>query len=187
MTISEKYSPEFANAVKITLEKEGVFANDKADRGGETKYGISQRFLDDINSSEKVIDLRKERAIELYYENFWKKCNCDLLHPGIGLIVFDYAVHSGVGRACKGLQRVINLESDNQIKVDGVVGAMTISALNKIIKRPSGYPAIVQALATIRGGLFLNIIEGDQSQGAFFRGWYRRLWEITEIAQSMNK
>lgn len=188
MTISEKYSPEFANAVKITLEKEGVFANDKADAGGETKYGISQRFLDGIKYPKKARDITKDEAVELYYVHFWKRCNGDNIHPGIALMLFDYGVNSGVGTACKTLQRVINFEpSTKDIDVDGAIGNETIKALNKIIKKPSGYAAIVQAYSSVRGGFFISIIEKRPGQGVFFRGWLRRLWEITEIAQSYNK
>lgn len=187
MTIAEKYSPEFANAVKITLEKEGVFANDKADAGGETKYGISQRFLDGIKYSKKARDITKDEAIDLYYIHFWRRCNGDNLHPGIALFIFDYAVNSGVGTACKALQRVINYEPQNDIAVDGAIGNITITALNKTLKKPSGYAATVQALSTVRGKLFIDIIEKRPDQGVFFRGWLRRLWEITEIAQSLKK
>ena len=187
MTIAEKYSPEFANAVKITLEKEGVFANDKADAGGETKYGISQRFLDGIKYPKKARDITKDEAIELYYIHFWRRCNGDRLHPGIALFIFDYAVNSGVGTACKALQRVINYEPSNDIAEDGVIGEKTLTKMNALVKKPSGYPAVIQALSTVRGKLFIGIIEKRPDQGVFFRGWLRRLWEITEIAQSLNK
>ena len=187
MTISEKYSPEFANAVKHTLEKEGFFANDKADAGGETKYGISQRFLTGIKYPKKARDITRDEAIELYYKHFWVRCNGDRLHPGIALFLFDYAVNSGVGTACKALQKVINYEPQNDIAVDGAIGAKTITALNSIIKKPSGYPAVIQALSTVRGKLFIGIIEKRPDQGVFFRGWLRRLWEITEVAQGLNR
>lgn len=187
MTTAEKYSPEFANAVKITLEKEGVFANDKADSGGKTKYGISQKFLDSIGYPKKAWDITKEEAIELYYVHFWKRCKGDRLPPGFALFIFDYAVNSGVAAACKALQRAINYEPFNDIVVDGIIGEITLKKLNAIIKKPSGYAAMIQTLSTLRGQLFINIIERRPDQGEFFRGWLRRLWEITEIAQSLNK
>ena len=187
MTTAEKYSPEFANAVKITLEKEGFFANDKADAGGETKYGISQRFLTGIKYPKKARDISRDEAIELYYTHFWRRCNGDRLHPGIALFLFDYAVNSGVETACKALQKVINYEPHNDIEVDGAIGNETIKELNKILKKPSGYAAVIQALSTVRGKLFINIIEKRPDQGVFFRGWLRRLWEITEVAQGLNR
>ena len=187
MTISEQYTPEFANAVKITLEQEGYFANDEADNGGTTKYGISQRFLDGIKYPKEAQFIDRAEAIELYYAHFWVKCNCENLPSGIALFVFDYAVNSGVTAATKALQKAINFEPELDIKVDGVIGNITIKALERLIKRPSGYAALVQALATIRGNLYLDIIKNNPKQAVFFRGWLRRLWQINEIAQSLNR
>lgn len=187
MNNAEKYSPEFANSVKITLEKEGVLSDHQNDRGGLTKYGITQGFLHSVSPNEKVTDLTKERATEIYYEYFWLKSNCHRIAPGVALFIFDYSVHSGTIKAGKDLQRVLNYEPNIDLLVDGLIGDKTIKSLNEVIKKPSGYAAVVQGLATLRGGLFVNILEKRADQEVFFRGWFRRLWEITEIAQSLNK
>ena len=186
MNIAEKYSPEFAHCVKITLEKEGVFSDISSDRGGATKYGISQRFLNGINYSKQAKDLTKEEAIELYYNHFWLESSSDKLPLGIALMVFDYAVNSGNSKAKKDLQRAISYEYGVDLKIDGVIGAITIKELNKLISRSSGRLALIQCYSTLRGQLFLGVIEKDTSQGVFFRGWLRRLFELTEMAGNIK-
>lgn len=185
--ISEKYNPEFANTVKVTLEYEGYFSDDQDDRGGATKFGISQSFLNAIKYHKKAIELTKDNAIELYYQHFWLKCNCELLHPGVALMLFDYAVHSGVPGACKELQRVLSYEPEINLAIDGIIGNKTIKALNTVIQKTGGYETVVQGLATKRGELFFNIIKKRENQAKFYRGWFKRLWRITEIAQGLNR
>lgn len=185
--ISEKYNPEFANTVKVTLEHEGYFSDDQDDRGGATKYGISQRFLNGIRYHKKAHELTKEDAVELYYQHFWLKCNCELLHPGVALMLFDFGVHSGVAGACKELQRVLSYETEINLAIDGIIGNKTIKALNTVIQKTGGYEAVVQGLSTKRGLLFFNIIDTRDRQSKYFRGWFKRLWRITEVAQGLNR
>lgn len=55
---TDAYSDKFKHAVQVVLKHEGGFVNDKNDRGGATKAGISLRFLQkeniDINNDGKI-------------------------------------------------------------------------------------------------------------------------------------
>lgn len=86
----------FEEAVKFVLEKEGVYSNDKDDKGGETKYGISKRWYPDFDGT-------LEGAKAIYKEHYWNALDCDHREPDLAIVLFDTAVNCGVGRAVKWL------------------------------------------------------------------------------------
>lgn len=64
---------EFFN---LTVTLEGGFSNRVEDKGGKTKYGITQNCLDTYNikhalSSEEVINLTIDKAKEIYTEFYY--------------------------------------------------------------------------------------------------------------------
>jgi lysozyme family protein len=82
-------------AFEDTIGLEGKYSNDKDDRGGETKYGISKRWHPD----EDIKNLTIERAKEIYLDEYWNPCKCDNLEFPMDCIVFDTAINMGVGTA----------------------------------------------------------------------------------------
>jgi len=70
---------------------EGGYVNDPNDPGGETKWGISKRSYPALN----IKQLTREDAKVIYYRDFWKRINGDLLHKAISFQLFDFAVNSG--------------------------------------------------------------------------------------------
>jgi lysozyme family protein len=85
----------FEKAIKFVLRWEGGLTEDKNDPGGLTKYGISQKSYPYLN----IRELTLEKAKQIYYENYWKKADCDILDFPMNLICFDTAVNLGVSRA----------------------------------------------------------------------------------------
>ena len=108
----------FDFAVKLTLEKEGVFSNHPNDAGGETKYGISKAAYPTID----IANLTKEQAIAIYKRDYWEKAQCDELPYPLDVLLFDTAVNHGVKKAIKILQESLG------ITVDGFIGQKTRSA-----------------------------------------------------------
>jgi len=95
----------FEKALNFVLKWEGFISNDPNDSGGLTIWGISSRsYKDAVLEMKRLISSEeKDRAFkiaeEIYYQNYWLKCNCDnLLYP-LNLVVFDTAVNMGRKRA----------------------------------------------------------------------------------------
>ena len=61
------YPDEFVTAVTQALIDEGGSVNDPADPGGETNMGISKRSY----PHEDIKNLTRDRAIDLYYRDYW--------------------------------------------------------------------------------------------------------------------
>lgn len=112
-------NPAFEIAVGLVLEHEGGYSDDPADRGGETKYGISRRSYPD----EDIKNMTLDRAKDIYYNDFWLPLMGFELPDKIAVMVFDMAVNSGRTPAMRCLQRALG------VKDDGWVGPMTKQAL----------------------------------------------------------
>lgn len=85
----------FNKALEFTLRWEGGYVNDPADPGGETKYGISKRAFPKLD----IKNLTKEKAAEIYQQNYWIPTGCEKMELGMAIAAFDAAVNCGVGRA----------------------------------------------------------------------------------------
>ncbi|KZL17614.1 putative Peptidoglycan domain protein [Pseudovibrio axinellae] len=111
------------------LNIEGGFANRsrKADPGGPTNLGITKRTLEAWRgravSMEEVKCLGREEALKIYRAQYWDTVRGDELPRGLDFAVFDCAVNSGPVRAVKILQKIL------KVKVDGVLGVLTLAAV----------------------------------------------------------
>lgn len=106
----------FTRALQFTLSHEGGESNDSNDRGGHTKFGISQTSYPHIDITHLTI----EQATEIYRKDFWHRCRCDDMPPLIARAAFDAAVNMGCTRSIKILQTAIGATPD------GVIGPDTL-------------------------------------------------------------
>lgn len=134
----------FVSAFANTVDLEGGYQCDPDDSGnwtggkigaGElkgTKYGISAASYPDLD----IKNLTVQQAEDIYLRDFWKPLNLDrVTNERIQEEIFDTGVNCGIGSAGKIAQRAINfLEPgpiDSPLKVDGDIGPVTLSYLNK--------------------------------------------------------
>jgi Glycosyl hydrolase 108 len=85
----------FEQEIMPLLEAEGGLNTNKADRGGLTKFGISQKSYPNLN----IESLTPEKAAEIYKRDYWDKIGGDKLAPATAAVAFDAAVNHGVGKA----------------------------------------------------------------------------------------
>lgn len=74
---------------------EGGYTNDPDDPGGETKFGIDKRS----HPGEDIKALTKERALEIYWRDYWVRNGCDALAYPFGEVFFNACVNCGPWRA----------------------------------------------------------------------------------------
>lgn len=171
---------DYTKAIRVVLEHEGGFVNDPVDPGGATNYGISLRWLSkqgllgdfDHDGDVDVDDIRKmtrERAVELYYKEWWLKYGYyQLVHDDLATKVFDLAVNMGAKQSGKLLQRAI-AQFDSKIEIDGVVGPKTIIAANKIMGE-----SLVVVLRMEAMEFYASLIKKNPEFEKYRRGWTRR-------------
>ena len=107
------YTRKFQRCAKLTFSWEGFFSNDPKDKGGATKFGISQSFYELVKgrsvSVSEMKAITKAEARNLYYDHFWIPARCEDLPLGLDLIVFDWAINSSVETAVKQLQLTLGV------------------------------------------------------------------------------
>jgi lysozyme family protein len=164
---------KFDNAFKEIIAIEGGLTNDKNDRGGLTKYGISQKAFPNVD----IENLTLQGAKTIYLENYWDTSNIDLerYDEKNGIELFDIAVNMGVGTAAKTLQNALNLMNRNQkdfpnLVVDGQAGEKTFQAYSKVNR-----DILFKVLNGLQFVRYVHIVERDETQEVFFNGWMKRV------------
>lgn len=146
-----------------------------ADPGGLTNKGVTQKTYDAWRvahgmekRSVRLITVAEVTAI--YKDEYWDLVRGDDLPSGLDWAVFDFAVNSGPGRAVKELQRVLG------VKVDGIIGSGTMSAIGR------AEPAKLINLYCDRR---LAFMKGLKNWGANKNGWTKRVVHVRELALDM--
>ena len=98
----------------IAVEGE-AYTNDPADKGGPTKYGITQKtlsgYLGVVASAEDVRNMTKDMAFKIYRQRYILDPRFDMLErisPAIAAEVIDTGVNMGPKTAAVFLQRSLN-------------------------------------------------------------------------------
>jgi lysozyme family protein len=145
------------------MKYEGGYVNDPDDPGGETKFGISKRAFPD----EDIANLSEGRAMQIYYEDYYKKVNADKLPERIAWQVFDFGVNAGVARSARMVQRLVGAYPD------GKIGPTTIALVNRYKEE---FPLhILFMSARIRH--YLDLTEKNIRNMKYLRGWLLRALE----------
>lgn len=166
-------SQRFEAALQFVLKWEGSrFTNDPDDRGGATRFGVTQRVYDAFRQgrgqplqSVKFITMDEVRAI--YTRGYWAPVHGDRMPAPLDLVLFDTGVLMGVGRAVRFLQQALG------VPADGAVGPVTLNAL-----QGASPAAVARTVMELREARLRRIVENDPSQGKFLRGWLNRLNDL---------
>jgi lysozyme family protein len=163
-------------ALPLILVFEGEkFTDHPADKGGPTRYGVTQKNYDLYRKSRKwavqsVKDIGLNEVREIYFNNYWAPAKCSDLTNNLGICVFDTAVNSGCGRSTKLLQQIIGA------KVDGVIGQETIKKLKEFNQE-----TLVSRFLDSRVSFYNSLVGRDASQKVFLAGWLRRVRFLREF------
>jgi lysozyme family protein len=161
------YSDKFLKAFDYLLKHEGGYSNDLQDAGGETKYGISKRSYPHLD----IKNLTRDQACQIYFIDFWLKCKCESINDGnIAAKLFDLAVHAGIPQAVKLIQRALRAAGYPVIE-DGLIGSVTLSAINK-----ADPTDLLAALKSEAAGYYRLIAGTNTSQQKFIEGWLNRAY-----------
>lgn len=164
------------------LSAEGGFVDLKADKGGRTNYGVTQKTLDNFcyeqhQPSYDVKDITLDTVKQIYFQ-YWKDAKCDELNPMLDLLVFDCAVNSGAKRAIKLLQLTVGSDDD------GVFGKKTKEAVDNHLA-DYGLKQTCFDYLRMREAFYRQIVERDHSQTVFLKGWYNRLTKLEKFVDNV--
>lgn len=145
----------------IDIEGGSKFTDDPDDRGGRTKYGISQNANPDID----VESLTKGKANHIYATRYWSPAMCEKLPPYMQLMQFNVAVHAGPITARKVLQKTVGAKSD------GIIGPITLRRVAAYGFRPKLFTINYASYLLLH---YLSIILKFRNQEKWARGWFKR-------------
>ena len=151
---------------------EGGFSNRKNDRGGATYRGVTlQTFRYFFGQDMTVADLKlmtDEQWWHILREGYWNKCKGDSIkNQSVAEIFVDWMYNSGYV-AIRKVQSILG------VKPDGVVGPITIEAINS-----QNQQELFSKIFDMRYQHFHTIVRNDSSQKANLKGWLNRLNNFT--------
>lgn len=170
------------------LRREGSkYTNYAADRGGPTRWGITQATLSAFRgrpvTPTEVQNLTEDEARRIYRENYIVKpgfVHILALSEAVGAKLIDQGVNVGTGRAGKWLQIALNAFNRQgrdyaDIAVDGQVGSGTIRAMREFFEfrgKAKGEAVLTRALNCQQGAHYLALIAKSEDQETFAFGWF---------------
>lgn len=154
---------DFNLAVQKTLVHEGGYVNNPHDKGGPTKYGITQADMPGVDMKSITTD----QAVTYYTANYWKSLYSQINSQSLAEKLFDMGVLFGVKTAVRLLQ--ITMQNEISIVSDGVFGEETLADVNQESE---------DLLARYRTTLIqhvVNIVNHNPEDGVFVNGWVNRI------------
>lgn len=174
----------FAFALEHTLDAEGGdrFTDHPADRGGKTRWGITEGLARNRGYEGDMRELPRAFAVRVYERVFWTPLRLDEVNSRyIAAELFDTAVNMGPVIATRTAQEVL-VWFGIPVHVDGRMGPATLGAINHLL--PAKEKHLYAALNLRQGMRYVRILEADRGQGVFFAGWMRRLSRFPEMVAS---
>lgn len=163
---------QFANVKPMIIKIEGDReVDDRHDYGGKSRYGISQQEYPDLD----IDKLTENKAFLILETDYWEKYHLSQLeNQAIANQLFFMFMNMDPVHAALIVQVSINACGRGlvHVKLDGVMGAKTIQALNTLSDQ---WLSNRIRLETIR--YYLHEVDKDHSQEINFRGWVRRALE----------
>lgn len=154
------------------VQREGGFVNNPADKGGATKYGITQGTLAAWRGAPvTVADVERLTVAEasaIYLKRYITDPGLDgIKDPALRELMVDFGVLSGPKRAIMGLQKALG------VTADGDFGPASRAAL----AAHTNPEALYYKVKCERLEQFVRIL-ADPSQAIFATGWANRLDEL---------
>lgn len=171
----------FDHAFAHTVGIEGGYSNNPKDRGGPTKYGITEKVARAEGYQGDMRDLPLMFAKQVYKRRYWDVLNLnaiDKIASPVAHELFDTGVNMGQGTAAIFFQRCLNALNRNgedyaDVLVDGVIGARSVEAFERFwVKRGmTGIKVMTSLLNALQAARYVDICERDRTQEEFAFGW----------------
>lgn len=164
------------------IQREGGYVNHPADRGGPTRWGITEAVARAYGYNGDMMFLPELTARTIYIDQFWNRPNLSSvgnLSEAVAEEMLDTGVNMGPKVAAKFLQRALNVLNSEaklypDIAVDGDIGPMTIAALRQLIAKRGHVEAtkvLLRMLNAQQSVRYIELAENKASQEAFMFGW----------------
>ena len=153
----------FIDAIVKTLAKEGgaKFTDVPNDKGGATKFGISQAAYPTLD----IRNLTEQQARDIYKRDYWDRVRGDdITSQLIAENIFDTAVNMGVRTTSRLVQNMLEIDP-----ADGVIGSASLGVINQQAEKD-----FMLKFTLIKIGYYASICNKNREQSKFLLGWVNR-------------
>lgn len=163
------------------IGREGGFSNHPADRGGPTRWGVTEAVARAQGFAGDMRDFPRDKAVAVYRKLYWLKPGFDRVAsvmPSVAAEMFDTGVNMGPGTATGFVRRALN--ALNRGGVDfadlasaGPIDDAVVTAL-KLFKRKrgsAGEAVLLKAIEALQGERYVRLAETRPANEAFLYGW----------------
>lgn len=174
-------APTIEQLIDNLLAREGGYVNHPADRGGATKFGVTEAVARAHGYTGPMSMLPRGEAAAIYRRLYWLRPRFDqvaIRAPRIASELFDTGANMGPGVAATFLQRALTALNRNgkdypDIEPDGRIGPRTLHALDAFLdlRGAGGETVLLRALEAMQGERYLRLAERRPANEAFLYGW----------------
>lgn len=175
---------KFNSIIDNNLKHEGGYVNNKNDKGGKTKYGITEPFMEDFKyalpggRTIPIEELTVDDAKRMY-KALWDRYNLGYIRDkNVAYVIFDYMINTFYHTAAKRVQEILNTQGA-ALKVDGHLGEKSLNAIHN-----SNTRWLIDAILKNRYYHYREQVKDDPAQYEFYTGWMNRLNRIAETVGS---
>jgi lysozyme family protein len=163
------------------IAREGDYANLPADKGGPTRWGITEKVARAQGYAGDMRALPRAEAAAIYRRLYWLRPGYDRVAaraPAVAAELFDTAVNMGPDTASGFFQRALNALNRNgrdyaDLVVDRRIGPRTLAALDAFLglRGAGGEAVLLKALNALQGERYIALAESRPANEAFLYGW----------------
>ncbi|WP_417621950.1 glycoside hydrolase family 108 protein [Parasphingorhabdus sp.] len=174
-------SPDINTLIDAAIILEGDFSDHPADRGGPTRWGVTEAVARAHGYAGDMRHFPRKKATEIYKRKYWERPGFDRiaqLAPHIAAELFDTGINMGTGTASRFLQRALNALNRNgrdymDIAVDGQIGSKTLASVEAFVRRRGarGEAVLLKAIEALQGARYVELSEKRPANEAFLYGW----------------
>lgn len=141
------------------ISREGGLSNNKNDKGGTTKYGISVKSYPNI----PIADITIDDAAQIYFNDYYLKSKCYAFPIEFQPIYLDSCVLHGIGWTRKALKTKLNC----------TYAELSNTCLG--FYNEGGINSLINILIELRTQLVNAIVNKNNNQEIFLKGWLNRI------------
>ncbi|MEO9468821.1 glycosyl hydrolase 108 family protein [Parasphingorhabdus sp.] len=163
------------------IEVEGGYSNHPADRGGPTRWGVTEDTARKHGYTGDMRHFPRSEAVAIYTRRYWHRPGFDRVGefaPRLAAELFDTGINMGPAIAAGFLQRALNALNRNggdydDISADRIIGKKTIDALSRFLGKrgKSGEAVLLKAVEALQGERYIHLAEKRPANEAFLYGW----------------
>lgn len=174
----------FEDAFEQLIRLEGGYVDHEYDRGGKTRYGITEQTAREWGYTGPMQRLPYETARSIYLDLYWNENSLGdvaRIDSRVAYELFESGVNCGTARVGKWYQQALNVlrrayRDDplfHELLVDGIVGPKTLRAHKAL-----PFDDREELLKTLNGQQwqhYFGLALGDDTQQINYRGWLKRV------------